>query len=391
MATTQTSRVVESVPIFDAARTIALAWLEPAAHRGVPGRVNRALVEACGETGLLDWLYPQADGESVPAAAATICALREAIGYVSAEAESAFAMQGLGGYPVLQSGQRHHKERWIPRLRSGTAIAGFALTEAGSGSDAGALELRADAEGDGWRLSGTKRWITNAPGADFYVTFARTTIGAGARGVTAFLIPADAPGLTITPIDLFAPHPIGELQFDSVAAAPSDVLGELDRGFRVAMRTLDLFRPSVGAAAIGMGQAALDAAVYHVSTRQAFGGPLSAKQAIGHELAERSTELEAARLLVQRAALAYDRSDTDVTSRAAMAKLFATEAAQRAIDTALQFHGASGLQSGHLMERLYREIRAMRIYEGASEIQRDIIARDLFARAASATNTTKEN
>jgi alkylation response protein AidB-like acyl-CoA dehydrogenase len=276
-------------------------------------------------------------------------------------------------------------------VAAGDAVAAFALTEPEAGSDAAALTLRAEPDGPGWRLTGEKIWISNAPEADFYTVFARTTQGAGARGVSAFVVPADRPGLGGEHLDMISPHPIGRLIFDGVPVQPAELLGEQDRGFRVAMRTLDLFRPSVGAFAVGMAQAATDAAVAHAGTRTAFGGPLKDQQAVSHLLAEMATRTEAARLLVYAAAAAYDASagagagagasagaGKGLAAKSAMAKLFATETAQFVVDAAVQLHGARALRRGHLLEHLYREVRAPRIYEGASEIQRTIIARELY-------------
>ncbi|MFI6855296.1 acyl-CoA dehydrogenase family protein [Streptomyces sp. NPDC050416] len=241
-------------------------------------------------------------------------------------------------------------------------------------------ELAADADGSArWRLTGAKCWISNAPEADFYTVFARTTPGAGARGVTAFLVPADRPGLTGAGLDMLSPHPIGALDFDAVPVTADDVLGEVDRGFRVAMGTLNLFRPSVGAFAVGMARAALDATVAHTAGRDAFGGKLRDLQAVSHQVAEMALRTEAARLMVYAAATAYDEGAPDVPRLAAMAKLLATETAQYVVDTAVQLHGARALQRGHLLEHLYREVRAPRIYEGASEVQRGIIAKELYA------------
>jgi alkylation response protein AidB-like acyl-CoA dehydrogenase len=223
-------------------------------------------------------------------------------------------------------------------------------------------------------------WISNAPDADFYTVFARTTPDAGARGVSAFIVPGDRPGLSGEHLEMLSPHPIGSLVFDAVPVRADELLGELDRGFSVAMRTLDLFRPSVGAFAIGMAQAALDVSVRHAGERQAFGGPLKDQQAVSHALAEMATRIEAARLLVYRAAAAYDSGENRIAAVSAMAKLFATETAQYVIDAAIQIHGARALRRGHLLEHLYREVRAPRIYEGASEVQRSIIARELYRR-----------
>jgi alkylation response protein AidB-like acyl-CoA dehydrogenase len=261
-------------------------------------------------------------------------------------------------------------------------VAAFALTEPDAGSDAGALQLRAERDGADWVLRGDKIWISNAPDADVYSVFARTTPGTGARGVTAFAVAGSSPGLSGEPIEMISPHPIGRLLFDGVRVGDDAVLGDVGRGFAVAMRTLDLFRPSVGAFAVGMAQAALDATIAHVRERQVYGAPLARQQAVAHRIADLGTELEAARLLVYAAAGAYDegREPELQSRRSAMAKLHATEAAQRIVDGCLQLHGAVGLSRGHLLEHLYRDVRSLRIYEGASEVQRSIIARNLIGR-----------
>src|SRR3954447_22623458 len=343
------------------------------------GRVNRPLLRAMGDLGLLRGLFGgSADEPPRDAAALQLCLLRESLAQVSGEAETALALQGLGSYPILQSGRAELRARWLPEVISGEAVAAFALTEPDAGSDAANLTLQAVADGDSWRLTGEKIWISNAPDADLYTVFARTTEGARARGVTAFAVPGDAAGLSGEPLDMLSPHPIGRWVFDGVRVSPADVLGEVDAGFRVAMATLDLFRPSVGAFAVGMARAALDATIGHVNTRHVQGGPLAAQQAVAHKVADLATDLEASRLLVYAAAAAYDEGYEPgrQAGRSAMAKLYATEAAQRVIDGCVQLHGARGLQRGHLLEQLYRDIRSLRIYEGASEIQRTIIARD---------------
>ena len=361
-------------------RRLAADELVPVAATGTPGRVNRPLVKALGAHGLLARLFPgAADGAPTrEAAALELCLLREALATVSTDAETALALQGLGTYPILQSGSAAQVERWVPAVAAGDAVAAFALTEPEAGSDAAALQLLAEPDGSGWRLTGEKVWISNAPDADVYSVFARTTADSGARGVSAFVVPGDRPGLSGEPLDLVAPHPIGRLVFEGVRVEPDELLGERDRGFAVAMRTLDLFRPSVGAFAVGMAQAALDAAVTHAGTRQAFGGALKDLQAVSHPLAEMATRIEAARLLVYRAAAGYDAGLPGVAAKAAMAKLFATETAQYVVDAAIQIHGARALERGHLLEHLYRDVRAPRIYEGASEVQRTIIARELY-------------
>ncbi|MFE9609965.1 acyl-CoA dehydrogenase family protein [Streptomyces sp. NPDC006012] len=432
-------------------RSLAAQRLRPLAEKGEPGRVNRPLVAELGRLGLLTRLFDSG--------ALDLCLMRENLAYACTEAETALALQGLGAHPVHAHGTPAQRDRWLPRVADGTAIAAFALSEPGAGSDAAALALRADAErdavasaasaaaaepgavrntgdgggryggggegsggarssggvgGDGpvrrdargvgpdavpgpvlgavpaaerdglrrWRLTGEKCWISNAPEADFYTVFARTTPGAGARGVTAFLVPADRPGLTGSALEMLSPHPVGALRFDAVPVTADDVLGETDRGFRVAMGTLNLFRPSVGAFAVGMAQAALDAALHHTRGRDAFGGRLMDLQTVAHRVAEMALRTDAARLMVYAAATAYDEAAPDVPMRAAMAKLLATETAQYVVDAAVQLHGARALRRGHLLEHLYREVRAPRIYEGASEVQRGIIAKELYAMNA---------
>ncbi|GGW39226.1 acyl-CoA dehydrogenase family protein [Streptomyces griseoloalbus] len=352
-------------------RTLAAERLRPLAEKGEPGHVNRALVAELGTLGLLSRLFTSG--------ALELCLMRESLAQACTEAETALALQGLGAHPVHAHGTAAQRARWIPRVSEGSAVAAFALSEPGAGSDAAALSLTAHPDGpSGWRLTGEKRWISNAPEADFYTVFARTTPGAGARGVTAFLVPADRPGLTGTGLDMLSPHPIGALALDAVPVSADDVLGDPGGGFRVAMDTLNLFRPSVGAFAVGMAQAALDATLDHTARRDAFGGKLKDLQSVAHQVAEMALRTEAARLLVYAAATAYDEGAADVPRRAAMAKLLATETAQYVVDRAVQLHGARALQRGHLLEHLYREVRAPRIYEGASEVQRGIIAKELY-------------
>lgn len=351
-------------------RALSAQRLRPLAEKGEPGRVNRPLLAALGEEGLLERVFTSG--------ALELCLLRESLAYGCTEAETALALQGLGAHPVLRGGSAAQRERWLPGVRAGQAVAAFALSEPGAGSDAAALALAATRDGAGWRLSGEKRWISNAPEADFYTVFARTGEGPGAKGVTAFLVPADRPGLSGEPLDMLSPHPIGSLVFDGVPVGQEDLLGEPGKGFRVAMDTLNLFRPSVGAFAVGMARAALDATLAHTAGRAAFGGVLSDLQAVAHRVADMATRTEAARLLVYAAAGAYDGGSAGIPRRAAMAKLLATETAQYVVDHAVQLHGAVALQRGHLLEHLYREVRAPRIYEGASEVQRTIIAKELY-------------
>jgi alkylation response protein AidB-like acyl-CoA dehydrogenase len=359
---------------LDDLRELARTAIAPAAHGGEPGRVNRPLLRALGDSGLLERLLPL-DGR---VSALELCLVREALATESTEAETAFALQGLGSHPILTQGGDEVVSRWIPAVVRGDAVAAFALTEADAGSDVAAVSLAAERDGSGWRLTGRKKWISNAPDADVYTVFARTTPGAGARGLTAFVVAGDAPGLSGEPLRLLSPHAIGALELDAVRVGAGDVLGDVDGGFRVAMGTLNVFRPSVGAGAVGMGQAALEAAVAYAAERHAFGKPLRELQAVSHRLAEMATRLEAARLLVRHAAGAYDEGSAGVPRLSAMAKLFATETAQFVVDGAVQIHGAVALEEGHLLEHLYRDVRALRIYEGTSEIQREIIARELY-------------
>ncbi|HEX2032179.1 MAG TPA: acyl-CoA dehydrogenase family protein [Actinomycetota bacterium] len=366
--------------LADEARRIARDELVPIAARGEPGRVNRPLVRALAEHGLLPRLFPREAGGSREGgiSALELCLLREALARESTEAETALALQGLGAYPILQSGREELVRRWVVPVARGEAVAAFALSEPEHGSDAAALELSAERDGDGYRLTGVKTWISNAPDADVYTVFARTTAEAGARGVTAFVVPADSPGVTGAPLELMSAHPVGRVQLDGVAVRSDHVLGEVDAGFRVAMRTLDLFRPSVGAFSVGMAQAALDAAIRHARERRAFGRPIAEFQAVSHLLAEMATRTEAARLMVYAAASSYDEGRGAVSRTSAMAKLFATETAQWVVDASVQVHGAAALERGHPLEHLYRDVRAPRIYEGTSEIQREVIARDLL-------------
>jgi acyl-CoA dehydrogenase len=358
-------------------RALAGEVLAPLAAAGRPGRVNRPLVRALGEHGLLARLLT---GPAGPPSAMELCLLREALASESTEAETALALQGLGGHPIAAAGSAGTRGRWVGEVAAGRAVAAFALSEPEAGSDAAGLQLLAEPDGDGFRLSGTKAWISNAPEADVYTLFARTTPGARSRGITAFAVPGDAPGLGGEAVELLAPHAIGRLELDGVRVGPEQVLGRRDEGFALAMATLDRFRPSVGAFAVGMAQAALELAVAHAASRQAFGRPLAEFQAVAHALAEAATRTRAARLLVYEAASRYDADPAapGVAGASAMAKLYATEAAQAVVDTCVQVLGARALERGHLLEHLYREVRAPRIYEGTSEIQRTIIARELF-------------
>lgn len=339
-----------------------------------PGEVNRPLLSALGDAGLLDAIFsPQG------VTATELCAIRHGLARANTNAETAFALQGLGAIPIQIAARDNVREKWIPGVRSGSVISAFALTEPGAGSDAGAIALKADADGDGFRLTGDKIYISNAPHADIYSVFARTDESAGSRGVTAFAVPGDSVGLSGESISMLSPHPIGSLRFDGVHVPAEMVLGDVNGGFRVAMRTLDLFRPSVGAFALGMAEAALAEGVRHAGEREAFGQPISSFQGISHQLADVRVAIESATYLIYAAAHAHDSGlQEKLTGMAAMAKLAATETAQKAVDVAIQVLGARGLEKSSLLAHLYLEVRAPRIYEGTSEIQRNIIAREMF-------------
>jgi acyl-CoA dehydrogenase len=352
--------------LLERARRLGHEVFAPLANES--GGLDRPLVKALGDEGLLELVFA--------GSALELCELREGLAHGCTEAETALALQGLGGYPLMRN--EAVRDEWIPKLSAGEAVAAFALSEPDSGSDVASLSLRAERDGDGFRLTGTKTWISNAPEADVYTVFARTSDN-GAKGITAFAVPRESDGLSGERIELVAPHPVGRLEFDGVRTG--DVLGEVDGGFAVAMETLDLFRPSVGAFGVGMAQAALDAAVAHTAAREAFGKTLADFQAVSHRLAEMATRVQAARLLVRDAAAQYDAGVRPVRKASAMAKLYATEVAQQVVDVAIQVHGARALEQGHLLEHLYREVRAPRIYEGASEVQREIIARELYKEA----------
>ncbi len=343
----------------------------------------RRIVGELARAGLLAACVP--DGG--PVSLAALCAVRGALAYRSSLADTMFAMQGLGSFPVILAGSEAQRARCLPPIARGEAIAAFAITEPDAGSDVSAVATRAVADGEHYRLDGEKTFISNAGIADSYVVFARTDLGSppkdgGAggpasgrhRGLSAFLVAGGARGLAAEPIELIAPHPIGRLTFDG---CPAELLGALGDGFSIAMRTLDQYRASVGAAAAGMARRALDEAVARVKARRQFGKPLAEFQATQVALAEMALDLEAADLLVAQAARRADAGER-VTREAALAKLGATEAAQRVIDRAVQLHGGQGVVRGVVVERLYREIRALRIYEGTSEIQKLVIARELL-------------
>jgi acyl-CoA dehydrogenase len=305
----------------------------------------------------------------------SLVAVREGLAYFSSLADTAFAMQGLGSYPIHLAGTEVQKGRWLPTVRSGERLAAFAVTEPEAGSDLGGARTRAQKDGGLYRLTGVKTFISNAGIAGLYTVLARSATAEGTKGLSMFLVDADAPGITTKALEPMAPHPLGELRFEGT---PAVLLGALGQGYKLALATLDTFRPSVGAAACGLAQRAFDEAVRWVQGRRQFGRALSEFQATQMALAEMVVEIEGARLLVRHAAWLKDTGQERITREGAMAKLQSTEMAQRVVDRAVQLHGGHGVMKGATVERLYREVRALRIYEGTSEIQKLVIARDLL-------------
>ena len=376
-------------PFFDAGhRALAeqlSAWsasaLPYAAHVDVDADC-RAFVRAQGDAGWLRYCVPDSHGGAFPAIdSRSVCIARETLAFHDGLADFAFAMQGLGSGAITLAGSEAQKARWLPAVANGTAIAAFALSEPDAGSDVAAMQLRARRDGDEWVLDGCKTWISNGGIADFYCVFARTGDVAGTGGISAFIVPAGTSGLAIAErIDLIAPHPLARLAFTGCRVPTDALLGVEGEGFKLAMRTLDIFRVSVAAAALGFARRALDEALAWSRERKMFGTTLADMQMTRAKLADMATAIDAAALLTYRAAWLRDVKGARTTKVAAMAKLSATETAQQVIDAAVQLFGALGVTRGHVVERLYREIRALRIYEGATEVQKLIIARELLRR-----------
>ncbi len=339
----------------------------------------RARVKALGEAGFLRTVVPAAHGGMHPRLdVRTLCLAREILAFRDGLSDFSFAMQGLGTASISLFGSDDLKQRYLPPVRDGKAIAAFALSEPEAGSDVSALATIAKADGATHvRLDGEKTWISNGGIADHYVVFARTGEAPGARGLSAFVVDAAAPGLSVAErIEVIAPHPLARLRFDGVRVPVADRLGKSGEGFKVAMATLDIFRSTVGAAALGFARRALHETVVRATSRKLFGAPLGDLQMTQAVIADSATEVDAAALLVYRAAWIKDQGAERVTSEAAMAKMYATEAAQRVIDRAVQLFGGQGVTKGVKVEELYREIRALRIYEGATEVQKIVIARE---------------
>lgn len=356
-----------------------------ATHTGHESHVDldeacRSLVKALGEGDVLDCVAPDPGRPGDRIDVRSLCIIRETLARHSGLADFAFALQGLGSGPIWMFGTDALKQRYLPDVRAGRKIAAFALSEPDAGSDVAALGMTAVREGQEYVLNGQKTWISNGGIADFYTVFARTGEGPGARGLTAFVVDADTPNLSISDrIQVIAPHPLARLDFAGVRVPASNVIGKPGEGFRAAMATLDIFRPSVGAAALGFARRALDETLRRTTGRTLFGAPLADMQLTQAKLAQMAVEVDASALLIYRAAWAKDRGAERITREAAMAKMYATEAAQRVVDDAVQLFGALGVVQGVPVEQLYREVRALRIYEGATEVQLQIIARQVLA------------
>jgi acyl-CoA dehydrogenase len=371
-------------PFFEERHRMLAGAIETwcAAHLPVDhGDVDAASRDLVAQLGRDGWLMHTGVDPEAPSAldVRTLCLMRETLARHDGLADFAFAMQGLGAGAISLFGSVAQKQ-WLNRTRSGSAIAAFALTEPRSGSDVANIAMTARRDGGDYVLDGEKTWISNGGIADFYVVFARTGEAPGARGLSAYVVPADMPGLSIAErLAVIAPHPLARIKFENVRVPASAMIGEPGEGFKIAMATLDVFRTTVGAAALGFARRALEEALRRARERELFGAPLADLQMVQGYIAEMALDVDATALLVYRAAWVKDTGAARVTREAAMAKLFATERAQSVIDKAVQIHGGDGVRRGHIVESLYREIRALRIYEGASEVQKVVIARQTLA------------
>ena len=357
----------------DRARAFGEEHLRAIAHdESQPATRTREITAALGRAGLLSFAVAPPHGTMD---LRSLVAVREQLAYFSALADSAFAVQGLGSHAVSLAGTEAQKKRWLPAIARGDLLAAFAVTEPEAGSDLAGVRTRATAEGIVWRLRGLKTLISNAGIAGMYTVLARTSDAAEHGGLSMFLVDAEAPAIAVKPLETMAAHPLGEVRFEGT---PGLLLGAPGDGYRLAQAALETFRPGVGAAACGLAARALDEAVRWAQARRQFGRSLADFQAVQMALAEMQVDLDAARLLVRRAAWLKDRGAERITAEGAAAKLFATEAAQRIVDRAVQIHGGQGVMRGTTVERLYREVRAFRIYEGTSEIQKLVIARHML-------------
>jgi len=345
--------------------------------------VDAACRELVAKLGRDGWLKPTAiDVDNPePLDVRALCITRETLARHDGLADFAFAMQGLGTGALSLFGTPE-QQRWLAKTRAGKAISAFALSEPRSGSDVANMEMTATRDADCYLLSGEKTWISNGGIADLYIVFARTGEAPGAKGISAFIVPAEAEGLSIAErLETIAPHPLARLSFDDVRVPASALIGKPGDGFRIAMSVLDVFRSTVGAAALGFARRALDESVSRAAERELFGAPMADLQMVQGHIADMALDVDAAALLVYRAAWTKDMGAARVTREAAMAKLFATDRAQEVIDKAVQLHGGDGVRKDHIMESLYREIRALRIYEGASDVQKVVIARQVIGAA----------
>ena len=341
----------------------------------------KAIVKALGEAGFATYAVPaSAGGHHEKLDVRSLCLIRETLARHNALADFAFAMQGLGSGPISLFGNEAQQAAYLNAVATGDKIAAFSLSEPEAGSDVAAMSCSARREGDEWVLSGTKTWISNAGIADFYTVFARTDDTGGAKGISCFIVEAGTPGFEVTErIDLVAPHPLGTLTFDECRIGKAQLVGQEGKGFGIAMATLDVFRSTVAAAALGMARRALDETLNYTAERNIFGGKLGDLQLVQAKIGEMALGVDSSALLVYRAAWTKDCAAERVTREAAMAKYHATETAQQVIDAAVQLHGGKGVTKGYIVEALYRDIRALRIYEGASEVQTTIIARQTLA------------
>jgi len=344
----------------------------------------KAIVKALGDAGFTSYAVPaSAGGQHKKLDVRSLCIIRETLARHNALADFAFAMQGLGSGPISLFGDEAQQADYLNAVATGDKIAAFSLSEPEAGSDVAAMSCSARADGDHWVLNGTKTWISNAGIADFYTVFARTDDTGGAKGISCFVVEAGTPGFEVTErIDLVAPHPLGTLTFSDCRIPRAHLVGEEGRGFGIAMATLDVFRSTVAAAALGMARRALDETLDYTAERNIFGGKLGDLQLVQAKIGEMALGVDSSALLVYRAAWTKDCAAERVTREAAMAKYHATETAQQVIDAAVQLHGGKGVTKGYIVEALYRDIRALRIYEGASEVQTTIIARQTIANHA---------
>ena len=336
----------------------------------------REFVKKLGIGGWLQYCVPSSHGGALESFdVRTLALTREILGYYSGLADFSFAMQGLGSGAITLFGSEEQKDSYLPKVASGERIGAFAISEASGGSDVAAMKTTAELSGNEYCINGSKTWISNAGIADFYVLFARTNDAPGSRGISAFVINSDTPGLSISErINVIAPHPLGTLEFKNCKIPTTNMIGNSGEGFKVAMSTLDVFRTTVGGASLGFAKRALDEAIRRSKEREAFGKSISEFQLIQAKIADMAVKIDAMALLIYRSAWTKDKKATRVTRESSMAKLYGTEAAQEVIDQAVQIFGGMGVVSGVKVEQLYREIRALRIYEGTSEIQKLVIA-----------------